>query len=75
MFKSHHKLSPIVFPYVFKKVKHKYPTNVANNNFKTPNFNLKSTRVAISTRSPTLWNTVLSDTIKTIKNVSTFRSN
>ena len=52
---------------MFKKVKHKYPTNFSNNNVKTPKFNLKSTRFAISTRGPTLWNTVLSDTIKTIK--------
>ena len=74
MFKSQHRLSPIVFQNMFKKVKHKYPTNFANNNFKTPNFNLKSTRFAISTRGPTLWNTVLSDTIKTIESYSTFRS-
>ena len=38
---------------MFKNVKHKYHTNFANNNFKTLNFNLKSTRFAIYTRGPT----------------------
>ena len=71
LFKSQHRLSPVVFQNMFKKVKHKYPTNFANNNFKTPNFNLKSTRFAISTRGLTLWTR---DTIKTIKSYSTFRS-
>ena len=76
MFKSQHRLlSPIVFQNMIKKVKHKYHTNFVNNNFKTPNFNnLKSTRFAISTRGPTVWNTVISDTIKTITNLSTFLS-
>ena len=66
---------------MFKKVEHKYPTNFdkyptnfANNNFKIPNLNLKSTRCSISTRGPTLWNAVLSDTIKTVENLSTFKS-
>ena len=36
--------------------------------------NLKSTRFAISTIGPTLWNTLLSNSIKTDENLSTFQS-
>ena len=74
MFKSQHRLSPMVFQNMFKKIEHKYPTNFANNNFKIPNLNLKSTRFAISTRGPTLWNALLSDKIKTVETLSTFQS-
>ena len=74
MFKSQHRLSPTVFQNMFKKIEHKYPTNFANNNFKIPNLNLKSTRFAISTRGPTLWNALLTDKIKTVENLSTFQS-
>ena len=75
MFKSQHRLSPTIFEDMFTKIKHKYPTNFANNNnFKIPNVNLKSTRFAISTRGPTLWNTLLSNSIKTDENLSTFQS-
>ena len=59
---------------MFKKIGHKYPTNFANNSFKIPNLNLKSTRFAISTRGQTLWNALLSDAIKTVENLSTFQS-
>ena len=59
---------------MFKKIEHKYPTNFANINFKIPNLNLKSTRFAISKRGPSLWNALLSDTIKTVENLSTFQT-
>ena len=52
-------------------IEHKYITNFSRNNFKIPKLILKSTTFVISTRGLEY---SLSDTIKTVENLSAFQS-
>ena len=42
-----------------KKPDHKYPETFSNLNYSIKNYSLKSTKLSISYRRPTLWNTIL----------------
>ena len=74
MFKSQHNLSPIVFQNMFEKVNHKYPTKFADKNFVIPRKTLKSSTFSISSRGPILWNSILTNEIKSVVNLSSFQN-
>ena len=74
MFKSQHNLSPIVFQNMFEKVNHKYPTKFADKNFVIPRKTLKSSTLSISSRGPIFWNSILTNEIKSVVNLSSFQN-
>ena len=68
-----HKIKNKNVPHIFLKLLclpcHAYPTNFSLRNFSLPRTFLKTTRFAISARSPLLWNNCLSKTKKGIDNI------
>ena len=73
MHKIKNKNAPRVFQDLFSVPCHAYPTNFSLSNFLVPRTALKSSRFAISTRGPYLWNTCLTKREKEIDNFLLFK--
>ena len=73
MLKTKLQLTPKLFLTKFHTIKHKYPTNYANNNYSVPKHQLKTSKYCISIRGPTLWNKFLTNEAKTITSIPLFQ--
>ena len=56
-------------------IDHLYPTRIYDNSFKTYDFNLKLTRIAIGFRGPTIWNKFLTVSEKCNTSIDVFKNN
>ena len=70
MFKVKNSLIPDAFQSKFNMISHDYFTKNSMCNFKEPQFSLKITKFAISSRGPRLWNKILDNKTKAFTSYS-----
>ena len=73
MFKVRNKLNPTLFETQFHPIQHKYPTRYSCNGYQHPKTILKCNNFSIRTRGPLVWNTFLTQNLKSQKALSSFR--
>ena len=64
---------PETFRTKFQIVQHNYATRHSENNFEEPKITLKTTKFAISSRGPLLWNKHTDKFVKTITSALDFK--
>ena len=64
---------PETFRTKFQIVQHNYATRHSENNFEEPKITLKTTKFAISSRGPRLWNKHTEKFVKTITSALDFK--
>ena len=64
---------PEAFRTKFQIVQHNYATRHSENNFEEPKITLKTTKFAISSRGPRLWNKHTDTFVKTISSALDFK--
>ena len=64
---------PETFRTKFQIVQHNYATRHSENNFEEPKITLKTTKFAISSRGPRLWNKHTGKFVKTITSALDFK--
>ena len=64
---------PEAFRTKFQIVQHNYATRHSENNFEEPKITLKTTKFAISSRGPRLWNQHTDKFVKTITSALDFK--
>ena len=69
------KCIPSVYYQKFQIIDHVYPTRSSQNNFVQPSIKYKQTKNAISTRGPSLWNTILKGNLKTLTSEALYKRN
>lgn len=73
MFKLKHDLVPEVFHNYFRLIDHKYQTKYSTQNYYIPKISKRQSKFSISYRGPQLWNSFLTNNIKTIKSFQHFK--
>ena len=74
MFRVKHNTIPEAFSTKFQIVQHSYATKHSENNFEEPKVTLKTTKFAISSRGPCLWNEHIDSFVKTITSALVFKA-
>ena len=74
MFRVHNETIPKTFNNKFKYIDHKYETRHSTDNFMVPKRTTRITRFAISSRGPRIWNSLTSNSAKTINFYPLFKS-
>ena len=74
MHKVRTETAPAIFLPKFQKPAHPYQTNFLKLNYIKPTSKLSRSKYRISVRGPTLWNELLTDSEKEIKDLSLFNS-
>ena len=73
MFRVKNNTIPEVFYNKFELVHHNYQTRHSENNFIEPKLYFKTTKFAISSRGPRLWNSVTDKHTKTLTSTPLFK--
>ena len=74
MFRVKHNTIPEAFSTKFEIEQHNYATWHSENNFEEPKITLKTTKFAISSRGPHLWNKHTDRFVKTITSALVFKA-
>ena len=74
MFKTRNGINPDIFNNKFQNIDHIYPTRFSENNYYVPYKQRKFLKYAISSRAPSLWNTFLPTSLKSLDSLPLFKN-